>query len=128
MENMFMQRFAFTVVALSVAASFMIFTPAHATSGARSGATGGDVPLTQMPLKGYPTPEEIRKIEEEKRKQQAEHGIPNPFEPSPMPQQPGSSHVKQVYKGTPDIELKRQINDPRIDDDYVQSLIRQRAK
>lgn len=129
MENMFMKHLVYAflgILALGV-------TPAMATSSNTSGITGGkvgNVPLTQMPTKGYPTPTEILKIEEEKNRQAAEKGIPNPFEPQVVKtpeQKRKEANVKQVYRGTPDVELKRQIQDPRIDDGYVQGLIRQRA-
>ena len=139
MENMFMKQLAYVflgVLALGI-------TPAFATSkmhngdfvtvtNRSSGTDSSQTNLTQMPVKGYPSPAEILKIEEENKRKA---GTSNLINPAVEPSREAKTHeekrkeknVKHVYKGTPDIELKRQIQDPRIDDGYVQGLIQQRS-
>lgn len=124
------------VLALGTTPAFAnntLHTGDYATITNRSSGTGTNTGnLTQMPVKGYPTPAEILKMEEEQNRKAGTSGTVRPtIEPTAEAKthedKRKAKNVKQVYTATPDIELKRQIQDPRIDDGYVQGLIRQRS-
>lgn len=83
--------------------------------------------MSEMPMDAFPKPELLDAdndgIADSEDKDIA---IPNPFAPQETAKK-DEPKKKQVYLGTPDVELRRTIADPRIDDGYVQGLIQQRA-